>query len=750
MRRWRKGLAVGILTGVAGAILGLSGIGNTLETRVGLSWLFHLRGPVAAPADVAVIAINAGTGQRLGLSESPQDWPRSIHAKLVDALVQRGASTIVFDVFFKTPKLAEDDALFAAAVDRADRVVLVEKLTGKKQPIQDMSGRHTGFVWIEELIPPLESLEKAARGLAPFPLPKIDAAVYEFWTFKSSVGDAPTMPAIALQVHALAEYPQWLNLLAQFDDSVTSAIATESSGLAGAQGLRQAMLSMRRLLTTRPELVEELASVQDGGARGHFPGKPDLLRALTALYSGDSHRYINFYGPPGSITTIPYHSVIAGVDPNLPAGALDFSGKVVFVGFSDLYDPGQPDRFYTVFTGDDGVDLSGVEIAATAFANLLTDASLKSMGLSATAAILFVFGVLLAATVYFIPAAAGVPIALALAAAYTLASAWLFGARQVWLPLSIPLLVQMPMALLLGLLGQYLFERRRSKHISEAINYYLPENIARELTENRLDPSATNKVVYSTCFATDMAGFSTLAEKLSPDQLASFLNEYFEALAQPLRNHQVDVTEFRADAIMCAWTAPKPDIRPRSKAIFAALEAVDAIEGFKARHGNLGTSVRIGLECGSVYVGHAGGGGHFVYSIVGDCANTASRIESLNKHLGTRLLATAQVVEGLEDMLLLRPLGKFQFVGKTEGLPIVEILSMKANATSEQRALCDRFATALEAFQQGLWAQAGELFGDILEHGDDGPAKFFQARSQRHERGEQVPENFSVVRMEAK
>ncbi len=100
-----------------------------------------------------------------------------------------------------------------------------------------------------------------------------------------------------------------------------------------------------------------------------------LLRALLGLYARHPHRLLNFYGPPGTIKTIPYQTVIHGIDSNQGNNELDLQGKTVFVGFSDLYDPGHPDRFYTVFTGDDGVDLSGVEIAATAFGNLLADSS---------------------------------------------------------------------------------------------------------------------------------------------------------------------------------------------------------------------------------------------------------------------------------------------------------------------------------------------------------------------------------------
>ncbi|MGH8597803.1 MAG: CHASE2 domain-containing protein, partial [Gammaproteobacteria bacterium] len=454
-----------------------------------------------------------------------------------------------------------------------------------------------------------------------------------------------------LQIYALKVYSEWIRLLDRLHAPDLETLPHSAAEMAGARQLRDLMRALRRGFDNNRGVGERIAGLMDK-APDMSRETVSLLKALTNLYAGDPNRYINFYGPPGTIPTIPYHALIKGGDPNLKKGALDFTGKVVFVGFSDLYDPGQPDRFYTVFTREDGVDLSGVEIAATVFGNLLSDRTLKSLGVLETGMILSLFGLVMGTIVYSLPAGAGVPLSLLLAIMYGVAGQWMFNQNDLWLPMATPLLAQFPIALFIGLLGQYLLERRRGQRISQAISYYLPENIARDLTENRLDPSAANKVVYGTCLATDMSGFSSIAEKLEPGELASFLNDYFDTLAQPLKRHHVDVTEFRADAIMCAWTAAEPNAGARAKAVFAALEAAEAIARFKERHGMLVAKLRIGLESGWIYVGHAGGGGHFVYSIVGDCANTASRIEGLNKHVGTQLLATESVVAGLENLLV--------------------------------------------------------------------------------------------------
>ena len=341
------------------------------------------------------------------------------------------------------------------------------------------------------------------------------------------------------------------------------------------------------------------------------------------------------------------------------------------------------------------------------------------------------FGAIAGAIAYLLPAIAGVPLVLILAAGYGAGAQQVFAKADVWLPLAIPMLVQLPLALFGGLVVQYFLERGKKARATRAIGLYLPEHLARDFTEKNLDQSALNRVTYSVCFASDMAGFTTISETLKPKELASFLNDYFETLSEPLRRQGVDVIEFRADGIMCAWTAEQPEPGIRRKALLAGLEAIEAIDGFKKRYPQFPQSLRIGLEDGMAYVGHAGGGGHFVYSIVGDCANTAARIEGLNKHLHTQLLTSGSAMEGVEG-LLCRFLGEFRFVGKTEPLPILEVLALEKTASESQRRLCENFANAMEELRLGRWREAGEAFEAILrDYPEDGPSRFHLARCRR-------------------
>ena len=301
------------------------------------------------------------------------------------------------------------------------------------------------------------------------------------------------------------------------------------------------------------------------------------------MYVGSNERHLNFYGPPGTIKTIPYHTVIKGPDVNISAAELDLTNKVAFVGFSDLYDPGQPDRFYTVFTDEDSIDLSGVEIAATAFGNLLHDQSVQIPEIPTTLAILFAFGLFMTLLVYLAPAIIGVPLSIIFVVAYGFYVQFLFDQSHVWLPLATPVLVQFPLALFIGLLTQYFGQRHKVQHISEAIRIYVPEDVSRALISEDLMPEDTNRVSFSTCLATDMEGFTTISEKMEPGKLAEFLNDYFDTLARPMQDNNVTVTDFRADAIMCAWTGQESDVEIRRKPILASLQAANAIEEFRAQ-----------------------------------------------------------------------------------------------------------------------------------------------------------------------
>lgn len=761
MPRWLKSLAAGLVPGLVGAVLVLTPLGTKFEQDLGLAWLFNARGALPAPDAVVVVAIDSDTGTNLGevdlgsgapqrIAPLPRDWPRSLHAVLLAGLERLGAAVVVFDMDFSRAKQAADDRVFADAVRHANRVILFQRLDAKRQLVKGADGSDQGWVWVERAVPPLPELARAARGIGPFPLPKLEATLFQFWAFKSSAGDIPTLPSLALQLLAMDHYEAWRALLEAVAPDVVAAWPGGAEGVDTAEALERVMVGARNALRGDPALAQALRDWLDSeeGARLSSERRR-VLGALLDLHAGEDSRFLNFYGPPGTITTVPYHAVVQVGAGGAPGGLPDLAGKVVFVGYSDLYAPEQPDRFYTVFTREDGVDLSGVEVAATAFANLHDDSDVVPLANALAFALMLAFGLALGAMLYAMPAHFAVPLALGACVLYVFGAGRAFDDGALWLPLATPMLVQLPIALLIGLLGQYLLERGQKQRYSEAVSYYVPETVARDLAVRGIDTGAANRVIYATCLATDMAGFTALGERMTPGELASFMNEYFEALAEPLKRHGVAVTEFRADAIMCAWTAEHDDVAVRRRAVLAALDAMDAVAAFGARK-QQSLACRIGLDAGHVYVGHAGGGGRFVYSIVGDSANTAARVESLNKQLATRILATGAAVEGVDE-LLTRPLGRFRFVGKEAPLPVLELVARAGSATPEQRRRCDRFADALQAFESGRWDVALERFEAFASgEGGDPVCALYLERCRRYLASEPVDDDPRCIVLDRK
>jgi adenylate cyclase len=776
-QRLVRSLAAGLVTALCGLALILTPIltplGTTFERfeRKGLDQLFKWRGSRPQPPDVVMIEINNDTGKDLSqdgwlvcpdpsatqkecdnMLMEPADWPTvTVHAHLIERLVEENARGIVFDVYFDRPKPGDED--LEKAIKQADRVILVDWLEGGIKPSISKGGVDIGPFPFEQIKRPTEKVLESAKALAPWLLEKPDPKTFGFWTFKS--GDMPTTAAVALQLKALDVYEDWLAILNAALDAAHAPrvehLPARAQEVRSPRDMLQLMLTFRSVFQQNDwlhqQVVQEIARFYSANSDAT---SRQLTTALAALYAGPDSYYINFYGPPGTIRNVPYQSYFKkdGI-----AGSGDLSNTMVFVGRSDRthFQVGKvgEDTFATSFTKQ-GIDLSGVEIMATAYANLLSGRMLTQSPPATSALVVVAFGLLVGVLAYLLPATAAVPAVIVFTILYWLSLQWRFNVADVWLPLATPALVQLPIALLIGLMGQYLLKRRKEEQMTRAIRYYLPESLVRDLTQRQVDPTTLNRVVFGTCLATDMSDFITLAESKSPHELAVFMNEYFDALAQALKRHGVDVMEFRADMIMCAWIAPvrSPDVC--RKGMNAAIEVSEIITRFAQAHGSRHFNPRVGLQDGDVYVGHTGGGGRFLYSIVGDTANTAARLESLNKHLGTHVLAAESVVRD-SDGLLLRPLGAFRLRGKTDPTSVFEILGRKESARSEHLDLCAQFAEGLAAFQRKEWLRAASVFESITERFvDDGPSRFYWAYSQKYAVESPIYDGPAVIHMHEK
>ena len=612
------------------AVWSMSPWGMALEQRLGLDVLFKVRGPVAPPDKVAVVAITRNSARELGLSEKLYQWSRQAHGELVQSLSGAGARFIVFDVFFETGRDASGDEAFRRAIENAGNVLLFSR--SQKEV-------HNG-IETETFLKPYEPFYRAALDSAPLILPKVPARVSRFFIRHPSFHSVPTLPAKV-----------WL---------------LEQDDVAAASNLFQSI-------------------------------RPDPL--------------LNLYGPPRTITTVEFSDVINGD----PQALSQLAGRVVFIGYSAEDQPDQRDGFYTSFTSGDGLDVGGVELAATAYANIATHNWLREWLPWQNGLLVFVVGLIsFAIARYLAPfgAASGVVgVAIFLSAVCYIA----FTRLNLWLPWFNIVALAVPVC---GGLGMWLRSRElfnQKQRLQWAFGKYLPRDELERLVSQRGLP-AVRDYHYSVCMVTDAEGYSRLAESLSPVELAELMQAYYHAIIPPIRKSGGIISDVAGDGVIALWL--HLDRHNTWSTLQSVVEAINRnIDQFNRQHPDRELPTRIGIHCGEIAMGHFGAMDHHEFRAMGDIINTTSRLEGANKQLGTRVLISEACLDPEADSL--RYLGCFQFVGKQTPL---RIFTLKENPDP---VLLKQYQLAVLKLEAGQRDAAGKLFESVFRYyPDDGPTQF--------------------------
>ena len=718
-------LGIGALTAVAGLLFMALPLGVALEESAGLNLLFRLRGSRPSPPEVLIVAIDRPAAEALGLPANPNRWPRTQHADLVDALHRGGAAAIVFDVVFDDPGAPTDDRTLAEAIRRAGTVVLAQQLVRETVPVSGDDPRASIEPFhVERLASPLPILAEAAAGLAPFPLPKVPVQVSRYWTFKAGAGNAPSLPVVGFHVYAREAHGPLVELLkaagAHPPEEVPSGSAPPN--LVGAERVVRAVReAVEQDPDTRARLSDAIARAPSPTADARVQR---LLERLVRLYAGPDSPYLDFYGPPRTIPTISYDRALARLAAR--DGGLDVRGKAVFIGLSSHTGAEQRDGVNTVFSEPNGLDLSGVEVAATAFANIVEGRAVEPAPAGPELLLAIGWGLALGFLAWRLPLLASATLLPLAGVLYLMVARNRFAATGLWLPLVGPLVVQIGVAVAASAIWRHRDTRREREHLSTALAHYLPPKIAEELARAIGDVRATDQLVYGTCLSTDAHQYTALSETMEPAELGALMNRYYAVLFEPVKRHGGLVQDVVGDSMLAVWATTEPDLSLRYRACLAALDIVSAVDRFNAGSGRLALPTRIGLHSGQMLLGSVGAMDHYEYRAVGDIVNTATRLEGLNKHLGTRLLVSAEVLQGL-DGLFSRELGSFLLAGKSRPIVVYELVTRATDATPADRERCAIFAGALAAYRRGAWPEAMRLWGEALRAhgGQDGPSGFY-------------------------
>ena len=739
--RWLAVLA-GVAVGAISAVLVAVPAVRATEQQVGLRWLFQLRGPDDPPADIVLVLINQQAADNLSLprdAESfyrceglqigarpathvavpamPSRWPRCLHARLLRALQAAGAKLVVFDVLFRErPPLpgkegdlhAWQDQEFAAIASRG-RVLIAQKV------------EHGGGAEDESLVTLSPVIAGAVLGSAPFPV-IVDASrrVDRFMAFKEEGFVTPTLPAIAVHAEAMEGYPVLRQLLVEHDDEMGPLLPSSADDVLAQRQLQATSLLIRRIVQGNRELMETLdAGVAAPSAAGATRSASE--RSLLALYAGAGTRMLNLYGPAGTIPATGYDQVL-GASPQ--ANAASFRDRVVFVGYGETEELEQIEHFATAYSSGDRADLSGVEIVATAFANLRDDRTLRELPLIYWLALTFAAGFLAYTACSLIRNRLAIAIVAAGVVIYAITSVYLFQSRQLWIPVFIPLFVAAPLGTLSAFGWKFWTAHRQRAHLRRAISYFVPREVVATLERNAGVIGTSQETTECACVATDAANFTPLAETMTPEALTRFLNHYFEALFGHVAERGGFVSDVVGDAMLAIWPHRSEDTHVRL--LRALLEMSDAAQQFNQQLAGNRLLTRFGVDWGRVTLSTVGAHGHYEYRAVGDAVNTATRIQELNKKLGTRILVSEAAIGDAGGPFLLRDVGRFLMRGKSHAIHVFQLFDDRARAQQWELDLCDRFEEALRTLGRGEAELAQSQFAAIQEaFPEDGPTRFY-------------------------
>ncbi len=336
-----------------------------------------------------------------------------------------------------------------------------------------------------------------------------------------------------------------------------------------------------------------------------------------------------------------------------------------------------------------------------------------------------------------------------LATGYFVFAVLLFTHAYSLLPIGVPLLLLLPFILFATLLFRYFGTDRQIGFYRHGIQLLLPSRVMADIESGHLEQAA-HEFLHGTCMITDISNFTHYSEEQGHERIANLSREYFSLVMEEIYSSGGELFDVEGDGITAFWGRPVVSVESGQRTASAAFQIMRNVALFNQRHPDTPFETRIGLDSGWVEATYIGGEGNYRYCLVGDVANTSSRLEGLNKRLGTSVLASKAVVCEAET-LLLRPVGVFLLKGKSIALEVVEIMDYQESATTEERALCIRFTEALEWIAKGQFEAAEKILVDILiACGTDGPARFYLELLNGHNSPEVQIDAQGVVRVDGK
>lgn len=639
-------------------------------------------------APVVIVDIDEESLRRVG----QWPWPRTRVADLVSRLQQAGAASVGLDVVFaeadrtsprellKSTRLPHGAAAALAALPDHDDVLADVLRTG---PVA------LGF-----------ALNGADAAAGPSPPGRGDSADDAATPCQSPAGFVTLGGAADAQLRRFAGCVQSIPVLtdAAQGHGALSFIPDEDGVLRrlpllfDLQGRLVPSLAAETLrLAVGASRYTVQAADDDGGIIGLVVGK---LRVPT---TSDAAMWVH-YAPPRSERYVPAWQVLAGAVPEER-----LKDRMVLVGTSAQ---GLLDLRFSPLGGI----IPGVEVHAQALEQIATGHWLQRPGWAPAMELMT-----LAAGGLFVAVAAMRCGALVSAGAFSALGVLLLGGA--WLVFRQQGLLLDPMLPTLGMLAVFLpttvvrhvMSERRQRWVRHAFARYVSPNLVDYLIEQPQALELGGRRQRCSFVFTDLAGFTSVMERMDPAQAVTVLNQYLDGMIAIAFAHEGTLDRIVGDAVAIVFSAPVQQADHERRAVNCALAMHRFAQDYLAARRAEGVEfceTRIGVHTGEVIVGNFGGSTIFDYRALGDPVNTASRLEGANKYLGTHVCLSQATLDGCPN-LPVRPVGRLRVAGRREPIMVYEPLAASDGQAVQQEAYAQAYAAmtagssaAAERFQR--------------------------------------------------
>ncbi len=673
-RKWIAAIAIGLLSG--GLAAALDGW-RMIESLEGLTWNLRMRA-VARPSPstprIKVILIDQYSLQwaarEMGWS---WPWPREVYGAILGFCQRAPAAAVAFDMIFTEPSYmgAGDDAALGEAIANTSGFVGALTFTddpdvgadqwpeGAPRPTEPMAGLDAWRAGASSAVRPPRAI---------FPIPEVTTNAFR-------LGDVRGMPDEDGVFRRIS-------MIRSFDGACVWPLGVAAARAAAAAQERE-----------EPLRVEENALIA-----GRRPVELDR----------DGAAVLRYRGPTGTHPTYNAAEVIQsflvlneGGTPKLDPAV--FKDAYVLLGASapalmDL----RPSPMSKVYPG--------VEVHATALDNWL-EGDFVRRPVPPVSSLLAALPALLAALLVVMSKRASVSgLWLGLALVGVVGGAYAAADAGHWVPLS-STLAGVLLSGGAGLLFNYATEGRQKAFVKQAFRHYLGPEVIEQIIADPARLKLGGEKRDLTIYFSDIEGFSTFSERLDPPALTALLNEYLTEMSRIILEEGGYLDKYIGDAVVAFWNAPMGQPDHAVRAVRAALRCqrrlAERRAEWAARYG-AEIRMRVGLHRGEVTVGNMGSDDRFNYTILGDAANLASRLEGANKAFHSYILVSEAVWnEASAAGFGGRELGRLRVVGRGAPVRVFEPLTLPGEPAPQ---VPPAFAEARTAMEAGRFEEAVRLF----------------------------------------